>query len=234
MEWSQELAKVSKTKIYESDYKRFDSDPGYKTQSEMTEELNVDELETPPYTPPYPTDDELDWDMEREDEIRQELYESMELGPDSRRSMSPTSRRRLNNVAIEPFGLGSSTDGSQIDLPIFQKRRKHSSQNLLNRALVLEGNGDDEENSNSIYFFCRDMCPNIRSVQKLVTNNVTKNGDKSGATTTSSCDKSQKSGKYLVVFNQSEDRNNFMKKCKTSKYNIQPFQNDHQRFISSS
>ena len=27
----------------------------------MTEELNVDELETPPYTPPYPTDDELDW-----------------------------------------------------------------------------------------------------------------------------------------------------------------------------
>ena len=170
-------------------------------------------------------------DMEREDEIRQELYESMELGPDSRRSMSPTSRRRLNNVAIEPFGLGSSTDGSQIDLPIFQKRRKHSSQNLLNRALVLEGNGDDEENSNSIYFFCRDMCPNIRSVQKLVTTNVTKNGDKSGATTTSSCDKSQKSGKYLVVFNQSEDRNNFMKKCKTSKYNIQPFQNDHQEWI---
>ena len=158
-------------------------------------------------------------DMEREDEIRQELYESMELGPDSRRSMSPTSRRRLNNVAIEPFGLGESP----IDLPIFQKRRKHSSQNLLNRALVLEGN-DDEENSNSIYFFCRDMCPNIRSVQKLVTN--VKNGDKSGAI--SSCDKSQKSGKYLVVFNQSEDRNNFMKKCKTSKYNIQPFQNDHQ------
>ena len=166
--------------------------------------------------------------MEREDEIRQELYESMELGPDSRRSMSPTSRRRLNNVAIEPFGLGCSTnDGPPIDLPIFQKRRKHSSQNLLNRALVLEGNSDQEENSNSIYFFCRDMCPNIRSVQKLVTN-VTKNGDKSGATT-SSCDKSQKkSGKYLVVFNQSEDRNNFMKKCKTSKYNIQPFQNDHQ------
>ena len=160
-------------------------------------------------------------DMEREDEIRQELYESMELGPDSRRSMSPTSRRRLNNVAIEPFGLGSSTDESPIDVPIFQKRRKHSSQNLLNRALVLEGN-DDEENSNSIYFFCRDMCPNIRSVQKLVTNV----GDKSGAI--SSCDKSQKSGKYLVVFNQSEDRNNFMKKCKTSKYNIQPFQNDHQ------
>ena len=205
----------------------------------MTEELNVDELETPPYTPPYPTDDELDWyvniflskfyvsknfrDMEREDEIRQELYESMELGPDSRRSMSPTSRRRLNNVAIEPFGLGCSSDESPIDLPIFQKRRKHSSQNLLNRALVLEGN-DDEENSNSIYFFCRDMCPNIRSVQKLVTN--VKNGDKSGAI--SSCDKSQKSGKYLVVFNQSEDRNNFMKKCKTSKYNIQPFQNDHQ------
>ena len=27
----------------------------------MTEELNVDELETPPYTPPYPTDDELEW-----------------------------------------------------------------------------------------------------------------------------------------------------------------------------
>ena len=43
------------------DYKRFDSDPGYKTQSEMTEEINVDELETPPYTPPYPTDDELEW-----------------------------------------------------------------------------------------------------------------------------------------------------------------------------
>ena len=172
--------------------------------------------------------------MEREDEIRQELYESMELGPDSRRSMSPTSRRRLNNVAIEPFGLGST---SPIDLPIFQKRRKHSSQNLLNRALVLEGT--EKENSNSIYFFCRDMCPNIRSVQKLTTNQnvVDKNGDKKvscGATTSSSsCDKtnSGKSGKYLVVFNQSEDRNNFMKKCKTSKYNIQPFQNDHQEWI---
>lgn len=200
----------------------------------MTEELNVDELETPPYTPPYSTDDELEWDMEREDEIRQELYESMELGPDSRRSMSPTSRRQLNNVAIEPFGLGSPTP---IDLPIFQKRRKHSSQNLLNRALVLEGN-EKEENSNSIYFFCRDMCPNIRSVQKLqVTTNV-KNGDKCGATSTASgCDNksnNKKCGKYLVVFNQSEDRNNFMKKCKTSKYKIQPFQNDHQRFISSS
>ena len=163
--------------------------------------------------------------MEREDEIRQELYESMELGPDSRRSMSPTSRRRLNNVAIEPFGL------SPI---IFEKRRKHSSQNLLNRALVLEGT--EKENSNSIYFFCRDMCPNIRSVQKLTTNHnvVDKNGDKKvcGATS-SSCDKtnSGKSGKYLVVFNQSEDRNNFMKKCKTSKYNIQPFQNDHQEWI---
>ena len=111
--------------------------------------------------------------------------------------MSPSSRRRLN-VAIEP---------SQIEINLYQKRRKHSSQNLLNRALVLDVSQDEEkeENSNSVYFFCRDMCPNIRSVQKL-------DGDKT----------------YLVVFNQSEDRNNFMKKCKTSKYNIQPFQNDHQ------
>ena len=171
--------------------------------------------------------------MEREDEIRQELYESMELGPDSRRSMSPTSRRRLNNVAIEPFGLGCSTnDGPPIDLPIFQKRRKHSSQNLLNRALVLEGT--EKENSNSIYFFCRDMCPNIRSVQKLSTNSFgdIKNGDKNCGATDSSSTDSAKSGKYLVVFNQSEDRNNFMKKCKTSKYNIQPFQNDHQERIT--
>ena len=138
--------------------------------------------------------------MEREDEIRQEVYESMELGPDSRRSMSPSSRRRLN-VAIEP---------SQIEIHLHQKRRKHSSQNLLNRALVLDvsQNEEKEQNSNSVYFFCRDMCPNIRSVQKL-------DGDKT----------------YLVVFNQSEDRNNFMKKCKTSKYNIQPFQNDHQEWI---
>ena len=168
--------------------------------------------------------------MEREDEIRQELYESMELGPDSRRSMSPTSRRRLNNVAIEPFGLGLSSS-SPIDLPIFQKRRKHSSQNLLNRALVLEGT--EKENSNSIYFFCRDMCPNIRSVQKLSTKSFgdIKNGDKNCGATDSSSTDSAKSGKYLVVFNQSEDRNNFIKKCKTSKYNIQPFQNDHQEWI---
>ena len=152
--------------------------------------------------------------MEREDEIRQELYESMELGPDSRRSMSPTSRRRLNNVAIEPFGLGLGST-SPIDLPIFQKRRKHSSQNLLNRALVLEGT--EKENSNSIYFFCRDMCPNIRSVQKLTTNHhvvVDENDDKKLICENTN---SSKSGKYLVVFNTSEDRNNFKKKCQTKK-----------------
>ena len=83
----------------------------------MTEELNVDELETPPYTPPYPTDDELDWYVNIFSSLANIFSSFVNIFSSMLPTVFPTSLlKKISNIII----LDKNVDkrSKNVDIPI--------------------------------------------------------------------------------------------------------------------